>query len=94
MTKSDIALVELAEKGAGGDIVRDLLATVSQLFMDFEIRNACGAEYGERSADRMNSRNGYRERRRQTRTGTVDLQIPKLRLFGKPGQPQSRHPHP
>jgi len=62
--------------------------------MDFEIRNACGAEYGERSADRTNSRNGYRERRRETRTGTVDLQIPKLRLSGKPGQPQSRHPHP
>jgi len=79
MTKSSIALADLLEKGAGSDIVRELLAAVSQQLMDFEIRNACGAEYGERSADRLNSRNGYRDRRWETRAGTVDLQIPKLR---------------
>ena len=47
--------------------------------MDFEIEQRCGAGYGERSDDRSNSRNGYRERRWETRAGALDLRIPKLR---------------
>ena len=47
--------------------------------MDFEIEQRCGASYGERSDDRSNSRNGYRERRWETRAGALDLRIPKLR---------------
>jgi putative transposase len=47
--------------------------------MDFEIEQRCGAEYGERSNDRTNSRNGYRDRLRETRASSIDLKIPKLR---------------
>ncbi len=47
--------------------------------MEFEIEQRCGAEYGERSADRSNSRNGYRDRLWETRAGAIELRIPKLR---------------
>jgi len=47
--------------------------------MDAEVDSVCGAEYGERTADRLNSRNGYRPRPWDTRVGTVELGIPKLR---------------
>jgi transposase-like protein len=47
--------------------------------MDFEIEQRCGAEYGERSGDRTNSLNGYRDRLWETRAGSIDLKIPKLR---------------
>jgi putative transposase len=47
--------------------------------MDFEIEQRCGAEYGERNDDRTNSRNGYRDRLWETRAGSIDLKIPKLR---------------
>jgi putative transposase len=47
--------------------------------MEFEIEQRCGAEYGARTPDRANSRNGYRERLWETRAGSVDLKIPKLR---------------
>jgi putative transposase len=47
--------------------------------MEFEIEQPCGAEYGVRTPDRANSRNGYRERLWETRAGSVDLKIPKLR---------------
>jgi putative transposase len=79
MAKPSIALAELVEKGASDDVVRDLLAHVVRRVMDFEIEQRCGAEYGERSDDRTNSRNGYRERLWETRAGSIDLKIPKLR---------------
>ena len=79
MAKTSIALAELVEKGAEDDIVRELLGHVAERLMDFEIEQRCGASYGERSDDRSNSRNGYRERRWETRAGTLDLRIPKLR---------------
>ena len=47
--------------------------------MDFEIEQRTGAEYGERTGDRVNSRNGYRDRLWETRAGSIDLRIPKLR---------------
>jgi putative transposase len=79
MTKLSMALAELAEKGADGDIVRELLGHVVQRLMDFEIEQQCGAAFGERTAERSNSRNGYRDRLWETRVGSVDLRIPKLR---------------
>jgi len=79
MAKASIALSELVEKGAKDDVVRELLAHVVQRLMDFEIEQRCGAEYGERSEDRSNSRNGYRDRLWETRAGSIDLRIPKLR---------------
>ena len=79
MAKASIALSELVEKGVKDDIVRELLGHVAERLMEFEIEQRCGAEYGERSADRSNSRNGYRDRLWETRAGAIELRIPKLR---------------
>jgi putative transposase len=79
MAKASIALTELVEKGAKDDIVRELLAQIVARLMDFEIEQRTGAEYGERTDDRVNSRNGYRDRLWETRAGSIDLRIPKLR---------------
>jgi len=78
-TKSTIALAELAEKGADTDLLRDMLQFVAQRLMDMDVESLCAAFYGERSPERLNSRNGYRERLWETRAGSVDLKIPKLR---------------
>jgi putative transposase len=74
-----MALAELVEKGANDDVVRELLSHVVQRLMDFEIEQRCGAGYGERTDERNNSRNGYRDRVWETRAGSIDLRIPKLR---------------
>jgi putative transposase len=79
MAKVSMALAELVEKGAQDDVVRELLQHVAQRLMDFEIEQRTGAEYGERTPERSNSRNGYRERLWETRAGAIDLRIPKLR---------------
>ena len=79
MAKHSIALAELVEKGAKDDVVRELLAQIVGRLMDFEIEQRTGAEYGERSGERVNSRNGYRDRLWETRAGAIDLRIPKLR---------------
>jgi putative transposase len=78
-TKSTIALAELAEKGADADLLRDMIQFVAQRMMDMDVESLCAAFYGERSPERLNSRNGYRERLWETRAGSVDLKIPKLR---------------
>lgn len=62
-----------------GDFLRELLKTALKLVMDAEVAARCGAGFGERSEARQNRRNGYRERDFETRMGTVDLAIPKLR---------------
>jgi putative transposase len=79
MAKVSIALAELVEKGAQDEIVRELLAHVAERLMEFEVEQRTGAEHGERTPDRSNSRNGYRDRLWETRVGSVDLRIPKLR---------------
>ena len=79
MAKASMALAELVEKGAQDEVVRELLAHVAERLMDFEIEQRTGAEYAERSSERSNSRNGYRDRLWETRVGSVDLRIPKLR---------------
>jgi putative transposase len=79
MAKASIALADLVEKGAQDEIVRELLSHVVERLMEFEIEQRTGAEHGERTPDRSNSRNGYRDRLWETRVGSVDLRIPKLR---------------
>lgn len=74
-----MALAELAEKGADVDVLREMLAFVAQRLMEFDVENQTGAAYGERSPAREVARNGYRDRRWETRAGTIDLRIPKLR---------------
>jgi putative transposase len=79
MTKPSIALSELIEKGADADLLRQMIQHVAQRMMEMDAEGICAAAYGERSPDRANSRNGYRERLWETRAGSVDLKIPKLR---------------
>ena len=64
---------------ASPDVLREMLALFIHTLMGAEADALCGAGYGERSSERTNSRNGYRQRRFDTRTGTLDLAIPKLR---------------
>ena len=61
------------------DVLRELLTTFIHALMGAEADAVCGAEYGQRSAERSNQRNGYRQRQFDTRAGTLDLAIPKLR---------------
>ena len=79
MTKASMSLAELAEKGPDADLLREMIQFVAQRLMDLDVETLCGAAYGERSAERANSRNGYRERMWETRAGAVDLKLPKLR---------------
>jgi len=79
MAKVSMALAELVEKGAQDDVVRELLGYVAERLMEFEIEQRTGVEYGARSSERANSRNDYRDRLWETRAGSIDLRIPKLR---------------
>ncbi len=79
MTDSRVALAELIEKGGDADFLKDLLAHSLQRLMDMEAEAACGAGMHVRTPDRVNSRNGYRERPLDTRVGRIELQVPKLR---------------
>ncbi|MFE3455892.1 IS256 family transposase [Nonomuraea sp. NPDC059194] len=64
---------------ASPDVLREMVTRMAQLMMDAEAEQRCGAGYGEISDQRVNSRNGYRRREWDTRAGTVELAIPKLR---------------
>jgi putative transposase len=64
---------------ASPDLMRELLATFINALLSAQADSVCGAEYGTRSAERVNSRNGYRHRDLDTRAGTLDVAIPKLR---------------
>jgi putative transposase len=63
----------------GNDLVRDMVQAFAERLMAAEADAICGAGYGERSPERVNSRNGYRHRELDTRAGTIDLAVPKLR---------------
>ncbi|MET4097719.1 transposase, partial [Arthrobacter sp. UYCu712] len=64
---------------ASPDLMRSMLTTFINALMSAEADAVCGAGYGARSEARTNSRNGYRHRDFDTRTGTLDVAIPKLR---------------
>ena len=64
---------------ADPDLLRSMLTAFVQALMSVDADAACGAEYGSRSPDRTNRRNGYRHRDWDTRAGTIELAIPKLR---------------
>jgi Transposase, Mutator family len=64
---------------ASPDLLRQMLTTFINTLMSTEADAVCGAEYGVRTAERVNTRNGYRTREFDTRAGTLDLAIPKLR---------------
>jgi transposase-like protein len=79
MTDDRMTLIELIEKGADGDLVRDLLAFAAERMMEVEVEARTGASLGQRRPERLAQRNGYRERGWETRAGRIDLAIPKLR---------------
>ncbi len=64
---------------AGSELLGEMVKVAAELLMDAEVDVLCGAGYGERSETRVNSRNGHRPRRWDTRAGTITLDIPKLR---------------
>jgi putative transposase len=84
-TMADITSVDLARRAgeqlesASPDLLRAMLQTFAEALMGAEADAACGAPYGQVSEERVNYRNGYRERRWDTRAGTIELAIPKLR---------------
>jgi putative transposase len=63
----------------GSDVLREMVKTFAEMLMSAEADAACGAVYGERSPARVTKRNGYRSRDFDTRAGTIELAIPKLR---------------
>jgi transposase-like protein len=67
------------EGDEGSDLLREMVRTFAERLMAAEVDVVCGAGYGEVSPERVNSRNGYRSRQLDTRVGSVDLSIPKLR---------------
>ena len=64
---------------ASPDLLRQMLKTFAEALMGADADARCGAGYQQRSSERTNSRNGYRERRWDTRAGSIELAIPKLR---------------
>jgi putative transposase len=72
-------LLDQAVSDASPDLMRHLLSTVINALLSAEADAVCGAEYGRPSPDRTNQRNGYRRRDLDTRAGTIEVAIPKLR---------------
>jgi putative transposase len=79
MTNPMMTLNTLIEKTSDADILREMIGYASQRLMEMEVGARTGAEYGHKDPDRLVQRNGYRARDWDTRAGTVELQIPKLR---------------
>jgi transposase-like protein len=79
MTNDMMTLRTLLEKSSDTDLLREMIGFTAQRLMALEVEGLTGAAPGERSPDRINQRNGYRDRVWETRAGTVELHIPKLR---------------
>lgn len=79
MTEERLPLAELLAKAGDGDFLRSVAEAVLQLLMEVDVEGLIGAGRYERSGERLNWRNGYRDRTLDTRLGPMQLRIPKLR---------------
>ena len=79
MTEDRLPLAELLAKAGDGDFLRSVAEAVVQLLMETDVEGVIGAARHERSGDRTTYRNGYRDRTLDTRLGSLQLRIPKLR---------------
>src|SRR5579863_8573191 len=79
MTDEMMNLRALLEKSSDADVLREMIGFTAQRLMELEVEGLTGAAHGERSPERLNQRNGYRDRLWETRGGSVELRIPKLR---------------
>jgi putative transposase len=79
MTEDTMILAELLQKAGDGDFLRSVAEAVLQMLMETDVEGQIGAARHERSIERLTYRNGYRDRTLDTRLGTLNLRIPKLR---------------
>ena len=79
MTEAMMSLNALLEKTSDADLLRERIGFAAERLMALQVGALTGAGYGEKTTERLAQRNGYRERDWQTRAGTVELRIPKLR---------------
>ncbi len=82
MAKTKMPAAEWVRKGLaehGTDLLQEMVAVFAQLLMSADVDSICGASYGSRSPERVNRRNGYRQRDWDTRVGTISLAVPKVR---------------
>ena len=79
MTDDMMNLRTFLEKSADADLLREMIGFAAQRLMELDVEGLTGAAHGVRDPDRINQRNGYRDRLWETRAGTVELRIPKLR---------------
>ena len=79
MTDDMMNLQALIEKSPDADFLREMIGYGAKRLMELEVGGVTGAAHGEKDPDRLVQRNGYRDRDWETRAGTVELRIPKLR---------------
>ena len=79
MTEDTMDLTALLAKSGDADFLRETIGYAAKRLMELEVGAQTGAPFGEKSTDRLAQRNGYRERDWETRAGTVELRIPRLR---------------
>src|SRR5512147_93589 len=79
MTDDMMTLRALIEKAPDADLLREMIGFAAHRLMELEVQGLTGAGWGEKAAERLVRRNGYRDRSWETRAGTVELRIPKLR---------------